>query len=158
MWRSFLALQRENPETTGHRLSCWHFCDNERDADECARLVMAGVKQATSPSLWYFESRAEPLPAVGDLHVITNWAGEAQCVIRTIHVEIIPFNQVGEEHAAAEGEGARTLSWWRRVHWEYYHRELAGAEFQPRADMPIVCERFKRVYPIASQHIGSPLA
>jgi hypothetical protein len=40
------------------------------------------------PSLWFFESQGMPLPQVGDLHVVTNWAGEAQCVIRTTRVEI----------------------------------------------------------------------
>ncbi|CAA9239397.1 MAG: hypothetical protein AVDCRST_MAG42-1615 [uncultured Chthoniobacterales bacterium] len=146
MWRSFLHSRGETPETSQLRLSSFHFCDKEHDADLCARLVVAGVKRATSPSLWFFESRAERLPAVGDLHVITNWAGEAQCVVRTTQVEVVPFDQVTEEHAAAEGEGDGTLAWWRRVHWEYYARELSGTQFERRADMPIVCERFERIW------------
>ena len=148
MWRSFLEARGDEPETTRHRFSAWHFCDNERDADECARLVLAGVKRATSPSLWYFENKGQAVPAIGDLHVITNWAGEAQCVVRTTDVQIVPFARVSEEHAAAEGEGDRSLAWWRRVHWEYYQRELQGGDFQPCIDMPIVCERFERVYPV----------
>jgi uncharacterized protein YhfF len=149
MWGAYLATLG-NPSGVARRpLSAWHFCDNEQDADECARLVLSGLKRATAPSLWYFESRNEPLPQVGDVHVVTNWAGEAQCVIRTTQVQIVPFREVTEEHAAAEGEGDRTLAWWRRVHWGYYHRELEGTAFQPREDMPIVCERFERVFPPA---------
>jgi len=144
MWREYCALREPSTDALP---SSWHFCDNEQDANECARLVREGRKRATSPSLWYFESRDEPLPRAGDLHVVTNWAGEAQCVIRTTHVVIVPFDQVSEEHARAEGEGDGTLAWWRDVHWSYYHRELDGSGFEPRRDMPIVCEYFERVYP-----------
>ena len=149
MWQAYLATRGETPAGAHQPLSSWHFCDNEQDADECARLVRAGVKRATSPSLWYFQSRGELPPRVGEEHVVTNWAGEAQCVIRTTRVEIVPFHQVSEAHAAAEGEGDGTLTWWRRIHWEYYHRELQGTGLEPREDMPIVCEYFERVFPMA---------
>ena len=147
MWRAFRAGRSDAPALPARPGSVWHFCDNEVDANECARLVLEGVKRATSPSLWSFRSRAEPLPEVGDLHVVTDWAGEARCVIQTTEVEVVPFDRVTAEHAAAEGEGDRSLEWWRRVHWEYYQRELAGTEFRPRGDMPVVCERFSLVFP-----------
>ena len=62
-------------------------------------------------------------------------------------VEVVPFDRVTHAHAAAEGEGDGSLEEWRRTHWEYYQRELAGTEFEPRDDMPIVCEYFTVVYP-----------
>ena len=147
MWRAYLAAGGQSSPQPLPQPPHWHFCDNEQDANECARLVLAGRKRATSPSLWSFESRGEPIPQVGELHVVTNWNGEAECVIRTTAVRIVPFDQVGEEHAAAEGEGDGTLESWRRVHWDYYHRELEGTGFHPRNDMPIVCEYFECVYP-----------
>lgn len=72
MWQAYLATRGETPERYGRPLSSWHFCDKEQDTDECVRLVLAGRKQATSPSLWSFEGRGEPLPRVGDEHVVTN--------------------------------------------------------------------------------------
>ena len=87
----------------------------------------------------------------GDLHVVTNWAGEAQCVIRTTEVKVMPFDAVTDEHAAAEGEGDLTLEWWRRIHWAYYERELQGTGYVPRLHMPIVCESFECLYPPADQ-------
>lgn len=145
MWEAYLRLREEDaPPPT---LSSWHFCDNEVDADTCADLVLRGIKSATAPSLWGLEARGEPLPRPGELHVVTTWAGEAVCVIRTTRVEIVPFDQVTAEHAAAEGEGDRSLDYWRRVHWPYYHRELDGTRYSPAEDMPIVCEYFEVVYP-----------
>ncbi|XOV78795.1 MAG: ASCH domain-containing protein [Aestuariibacter sp.] len=127
-------------------LNSWHFCDNEIDANECATLVLNNSKMATSPSLWWYQSNDEPLPKVGDLNIVTNWDGEALCIIETTKVSIIPFNEITEEYAQLEGEGDKSLAHWKRVHWEYYHRELAGTSYTPSDDMPVVCEIFKVVF------------
>lgn len=127
-------------------LESWHFCDNEIDANECVDLVVKGVKQATSPSLWWFTANKIALPNVGDLNIITNWAGEAQCIIETTDVAIVPFNEITEAYAELEGEGDKSLAYWKKVHWDYYHRELEGTSFIPSEDMPIVCETFTLVY------------
>jgi uncharacterized protein YhfF len=144
MWCAYLA-SAGLPDAPAP--SAWHFCDNERDADECAALVLAGRKRATAPSLWSFEARGEPLPRPGDLHVVTDWAGRARCVIRTTAVHVVPFDQVTEAHAAAEGEGDGSLAQWRVVHRAYYERELAGTAYRIDDRMPIVCERFEVVFP-----------
>ncbi|MCW8092001.1 ASCH domain-containing protein [Alteromonas sp. ASW11-130] len=127
-------------------LDSWHFCDNEIDANECVKLVLEGLKKATSPSLWWFQANNAALPKVGDFNIVTNWAGEAQCIIETTNVVIVPFNEITEEYAELEGEGDKSLEYWKRVHWDYYHRELAGTQFTPSEDMPIVCETFKVVF------------
>lgn len=131
---------------TVRALPHWHFCDNEKDADECAELVLAGVKRATSPSLWWHEANNEPLPEPGDLNIVTNWQGEALCVIETVAVELVPFNKISTEYAALEGEGDKSLEYWKRVHWDYYHRELGETGLFPSEDMLIVCEEFKVVF------------
>ena len=127
----------------------WHFCDSQAEADECARLVLAGRKHATAPSLWGFLHRGEPVPTVGSLDLVTTWGGDACAIIRTTRVEIVPFSEVSAEHAAAEGEGDCSLEWWRRTHSEYYARELAGTSYVPTDDMPVVCQYFDVVYPSA---------
>ncbi len=71
-----------------------------------------------SPSLWSFESSAEALPRSGDLNIVTDWGGEAVCVIRTTKVLILPLNEVTEIHAMIEGEGDGSLDWWRKAHWD----------------------------------------
>ena len=146
MWREYMALRALEGEEEP-AFSHWHFCDNERDADECARLVVSGAKRATAPSLWSIESQGEPIPRAGDLHVVTNWAGQAQCIIRITVVEVVPLDRISEEHARAEGEGDGSLAWWHDAHWSYYHRELEGSGYAPQPDMPIVFQWFDCVYP-----------
>ena len=49
----------------------FYFCDNRQDADACATLVVKGIKQATAPSLWWFDKHKENRPEVGEYHIIT---------------------------------------------------------------------------------------
>jgi uncharacterized protein YhfF len=145
LWAAFVEARPElaGPET---RYSAWHFCDNQADADELVELVLAGRKRATAGDLWSYEAEDEPLPRPGDLSVVTDWSGAGRCVIRTTSVEVVPFEEVSEDFAAAEGEGDGTLAFWRRAHWAAFSRELEGGERAPRQDMPVVCERFELVF------------
>lgn len=129
------------------KIPVWHFCDNKEDADDCARLVLSGKKRATSPSVWELELSNDEIPKVGDLNLITNWDGVAQCIIRTVAVEIVPFNKVTSKHAALEGEGDGSLEYWRDVHQSYYERVLKGSDYEIKKDMPIVFEQFEVIYP-----------
>ncbi len=82
----------------------------------CAELVRIGQKTAScSMELWYSE-HGEPMPEVGHLQVVTNWDGEPVCVIQMTDVSTCRYDEVTAEFAYAEGEGDRTLNWWRDAH------------------------------------------
>ena len=72
---------------------------------------------------------------------------EPLCIIETTHVEIVPYEEVSEAFAAVEGEGDGSLRHWREVHWLYFSRECQRLGKEPSLRMPIICERFKVVYP-----------
>jgi len=54
----------------------------------------------------------EPLPASGDFAIVLDGAGAPRAIIETTSATVMPFDQIGEKHAAAEGEGDRTLEYW----------------------------------------------
>jgi uncharacterized protein YhfF len=68
-------------------------------------------------------------------------------VIETLAVEVLPFEAVTAEFAAAEAEGDGSLGYWRQAHRAYFGREChrAGREFSEA--MMVVCERFTKVFP-----------
>jgi uncharacterized protein YhfF len=146
MWQAYLHSINETPSSTEKTFTAWHFCDNENDANKLAALVKAGGKSATASAYWEYEHDQEPIPTVGDYSIIINWEGEAQCIIRTIRVEIVPFNEVTAEFARSEGEGDLSLDYWRKVHWEYFARYSQSINRQPEETMPVVCETFEVVY------------
>jgi hypothetical protein len=80
---------------------------------------------------------------------------DACAIIRTREVVILPFREVPAEFAHAEGEGDGSLAWWRRVHREYYVRELAGTSYTPTDDMPVVCQYFDVAFPKAHGSVSS---
>ncbi len=142
----FLKFAKQNNLDEEHQtFASWHFCYNEKDANELAELVYKGQKTATCSSHWLYEVEGEPVPQVGDYSVIENWKGNAVCIIKTIAVNLVPFDEVTAEFAYKEGEGDRSLEHWRRVHEEFFKAELidAGKEFSDR--MLLVCEEFEVV-------------
>lgn len=123
-----------------------HFCDNGKDANECAELVKKGIKRATSHSLLGLQYRKEPIPKIGDFMVVTDWEGEAQCLVRTTKVHFKPFFSIDDAYARLEGEGDKSLEYWKQVHWDYYTRELEPFGRVPRESMIIVCQEFEMVF------------
>ena len=65
-----------------------------------------------------------------------------------VSVDHVPFNEVTAEYAAIEGEGDKSLEYWKKSHWEYYTREMEEFDEKPSEDMIIVCEQFKTIFTI----------
>ncbi len=144
-WHDYI-LTLDNISIPKKGFTSWHFGDNESLANELLALVLSGKKRATASALWVYEPEGETVPKPGDFSVITNWAGEAHCIILTNLVEIIPFNKVTEAFAALEGEGNLSLKFWCDAHWHFFKKELAQYGRHPSVEMPIVCEHFEVIY------------
>lgn len=144
LWDEFLEQHPNNPQK-GLPLS-FYFCDNKKDADECADLVVKGIKQATATSLWWFKKNKEALPKIGDQYIITNWDGKAKAVIEVTKIEQTPYNKITPEFAKTEGEGDKSLTYWKKVHKAYYSREMEPYNEKFSEDMIIICEYFKTIY------------
>lgn len=143
-WRKFAATQQVDP--TPRFLEAFYFDDNEPSANELAQLVLSGRKRATASLTWSLEQSGVPLPQPGSLSVVTTFAGEPVCVIETLRVDIVPFEEVTAEFAAVEGEGDGSLEYWRKAHAAYFSRECQRIGRTPEPRMPVACERFAVVY------------
>lgn len=139
MWEQF--SQKENIEAD---YEAWAFGD---DADTLAELVAAGIKTATASAFVFYELEGEPLPEAGQYSVILNSRGEAVCIIKSTRVFVIPYCNVDERQAWKEGEGDRSLSYWRIVHERFFRDELAQLGLPFDEKMKVVCEEFEKVYP-----------
>jgi uncharacterized protein YhfF len=80
--------------------------------------------------------------------VVTDWYKIAKAIVEVVKVEQTPFNLITDEYAAIEGEGDKSLEYWKKVHWEYYSREMEEFDEKPTEDMVIVCEQFKTIFTI----------
>lgn len=121
----------------------WAFGD---DADLLADLVTRGIKTATSSAYPLYASEGEELPRVGQYSVILDSREAPVCILRTDRVYVERFDRVSADHAFREGEGDRSLAYWRQVHERFFRQELAEAGLAFTPDMPVVCEEFTCVY------------
>ena len=94
--------------------------DTRELATELALLVRDGPKRATTGLLSEYEAQGEPLPRVGAYSVVLDGAGEPVCIIRTTRVDTTPFGEVDEEFTWVEGEGDRSLAYWREAHIRFF--------------------------------------
>ena len=122
----------------------WGFGDGSSPTlmTELGLLVRDGPKRATAGREADFDE-AEPIPSPGDHHVILDGEGHPICIIRTTSIEIRPFGQVDAQFAWDEGEGDRSLAWWREAHLRFF--ESVGTPIDDTT--PLVLERFAKVWP-----------
>ena len=144
IWSAYSATQGGIDESRFYEAFC--FGDSDAMADELGQLVLAGIKRATAGSVWSYESSGKPIPKRGDLSIVMNSKQKALCIIETIQVDIIAFDQVSAEFAAIEGEGDGSLAYWQKAHLAYFRRECARSGRNFSSSLPIACEQFKLVH------------
>jgi hypothetical protein len=147
-WRAFAG-----PAGVDAPYDAWAFGgdDTPELATELGLLVRDGPKRATTALLADHERDGEPLPAVGGYSVILDGSGEPLCIVRTTAVDTKPFGEVDEEFAWVEGEGDRSLSYWREAHIRFFANE--GTPISD--DDLVVLERFELVWPRPHERSGS---
>lgn len=114
--------------------------------DKLAELVLQGIKTATCSVYDLYLINNEKIPQEGDYSIILNSNKEAVCIIRTLKVYVTEFSRVSEEHAFKEGEGDRSLEYWRKVHSNFVTNELASVNKLFDEHSKVVCEEFEVVY------------
>jgi len=115
-------------------LETFSFGDRPALADELVGLVPEGKKRATCWAV----SEGLKGAAVGKPMVALGGKNRPRVVLKTIELTQRRFDQVDEAFAYDEGEGDRSLAYWRDAHKRYFSR--AGL-FEPQ--MMLWCERFQ---------------
>lgn len=139
MWKKF--AQREGLVDTAYE--AWAFGGAP---DKLAELVLRGEKTGTASAYDLYEAEGEELPQAGEYSVVLDSKDQAQCIIRTTKVYVVPFGEVTPEHARLEGEGDKSLAYWREVHEELFTEWLAEAGLSFDETRRVVCEEFEVVY------------
>lgn len=125
----------DSARTDWRELETFSFGDSPALADELATLVLAGIKTATC---W---AASDGAPThIGKQMVVLIGSGRPLAVIETVELTQRPFNEVDAAFAYDEGEGDRTLAYWREAHRRYFTRAGQFSE-----NMLLYCERFRLV-------------
>ena len=141
MWNKYKQIS----PSIGDEIEAWAF---GVEANLLADLVLKGEKTATASAYDLYAVEAEPLPQEGTFDVILDSKDQAICIIEITKVSVQSFYQVSADHAFKEGEGDKSLAYWRQVHEAFFKDWLgeAGLTFTP--DSKVVLEEFRKVYPL----------
>ena len=134
------SLSKEERENT--HIERYSFGNTPEMEDELAQLVSKGEKKATTSLLALYDPDNERIPEKGDLNIILDSKGNEVCVTRNTRVYSVPFREVSEKHAFMEGEGDKSLDYWRKVHIKFFKEEF-GDKFNE--NMEVLCEEFELV-------------
>ena len=116
-------------------LRSFAFGDGPELADELLDLVLRGIKTATC------STQDEPNTSLpGERWIVLDGQGAPGCVIESTEVSYRRFSEVDAKFAFEEGEGDRSLKYWREAHREYFSKQGRFSE-----DMMLMCERFRLV-------------
>ena len=126
-------------------LRSFSFGDSPALADELLELVLKGVKTATC------STRDEPNQSKpGERWIVLDGRGNPRCVIESTEVSFRRYGEVDAAFAYDEGEGDRSLAYWRSAHRRYFGRLGKFSE-----DMMLMCERFRLVEIFANHRVAS---
>jgi uncharacterized protein YhfF len=121
------------------QLESFAFGDSGELADRLLALVLEGKKRATCWAVAEGMKGAE----LGKCMVARDGSGRPRAVLRTLELTQRRFDEVDASFAYDEGEGDRSLDYWRAAHQCYFTRLKL---YQP--DMMLWCERFELVLTI----------
>jgi uncharacterized protein YhfF len=145
-WRSYLETLPPHSPVRGEQYVAEGWGASSGIAGELGALISSRTKTATCSALWEYEAEAEPLPEVGSKTIVLDGNGDPLCIVEATEVEIRSYDEVDGRFAYEEGEGDRSLDYWREAHWRFFSRTLPNIGKEPATDMPLVCERFRVVY------------
>ena len=145
-WQNFLdTLPIDSPwHQATYVAEAWG--DSPQLAQELANLIVAGIKTATCSALWEWQAENASLPEAGTITIVLDGQKQPVGIVKTVEVTIRPYNEVDTQFAYEEGEGDRSLNYWREAHWRFFSRTLPSIGKVPTQDMPLVCERFRLIY------------
>lgn len=122
------------------------FYDSPDGADEILTRILSGEKCANTGLHNLFAAQMNLMPRVGDYTVLLDSKMQPRCITRTTRVEIVPFEDITAEYAAVEGDGNKSLAYWRESHRRSFTDACNEIGITFDEDMRCVCEYFEVIY------------
>lgn len=147
-WNEFTTSDEKYEYLKNYKFHAWSFGYTPELGNELCALVMEGKKTATCSLLRAYRGYEDEIPRSGLYSVLCDGNKDPQCIVFLTHTWVEKFLNIDEKHAFEEGEGDRSLEYWRKAHIqffsEHYDNFSEGEE--------LLCERFCVVYKIAGRH------
>lgn len=125
------------------KIGRFSFGDTRKESDDLLRLVINGAKTATSSLYESYKQKNIPLPKKGEKSIVADYGGREKCLIKITNVRIKPFGKISESFAKKEGEGDKSLEYWKKTHEKFFEKRLKKYRKKLDKKTLIVCQEFK---------------
>jgi len=119
--------------------------NSEALSERLIGLVLRGEKTGTFSLPPEFDDGTAP--AAGQQVLLCDCNDRPHAVLELERAETRRFDEIGTEDIACEGPKLRELEAWRAMHWDYWRGLLERHGREPSGDMPVICQRFRVLYP-----------
>lgn len=136
-WATFLgSTGRSQYELCSGELTFDKSLGTSNNCDSKVLAALSGAKKAFFSCLDTFLIDNDPLPAAGELYILSDSSGYPRCVIELTNVTTVPFNEVTSEMVELDGEDG-SLKEWRDKMQEYLSDEadIMGFDFTPKTKL-----------------------
>lgn len=137
---------KKHPEYAENDISVESYSDDKELSKEICELILSNEKQATSSLLYWSQNYDVDIAKVNDLEMVIDASGKFYCIVLKTAVKIVAYKDITAEHAFLEGEGDKTLEYYKEAHSHYFYNDLINEDIEFNEDMLVVCEYFKVIY------------
>jgi uncharacterized protein YhfF len=140
-WNEFCQSSNKYHKLQKFKFEAWSFGNTKEMADDLGALVIEGKKTATCSLANAYAGEEDEIPRVGVYSVLCNGDEKPICIIYLTHTWVCKYSDVDERHAYEEGEGDRSLDYWKEAHYEFFSQYKGFSESDE-----LICERFEVVF------------
>ncbi|OFS08211.1 ASCH domain-containing protein [Hafnia sp. HMSC23F03] len=139
----WLKIVQQHPELEGRIYHVEHFGTPGDLAQQLSELIVSGEKYATCSALDEYWHEGMTIPTAGYLTIVLDGHEKPVAAIETMQVSLRRFRDVDAIFAAAEGEGDKSLAYWRQAHQTFFETSQQAIDKTFSEDMWLVCEYFR---------------
>jgi len=143
-WQKFLSSKAGQKFESPRLYEAFSIGTGKEDADSGARLILDGLKTATSAHPSEFDVDSGP-PFPGALSILLDGSGKPVAVLETLEVNLRKLDQLDEDFARDYGEWDRTLETLQSKLAAYYEPFVQSRDDSGVGDLKLLCERFQIV-------------
>ena len=140
-WKGFIRDNNKLNHLNDYNFEAWSFGNTPEMANHLGQLVLEGKKTATCSLLRAYKGEESEIPRVGVYSVLCDASERPIGIVYLTNTWICKYSEVTPEHAFEEGEGDRSLAYWKKAHHEFFSNYEGFHN-----DDELVCERFRLVY------------
>lgn len=142
-WKSYIGSLKSEPIDPIIDIG---IAGDESNAHELLALYLSGEKTAGSSLVIDYEIAGDPLPEAGNYWMVLDLDMNPRCILKTIKVETFTFEDVPEHVAVAEGEGDKTVRFWKDAHTNFFSPYLEQWGVLDLSSQVVVTEFYELVY------------